>query len=64
MSGQEADTLTAALARHSLQLPAEQVAQLEKYARLLWEWNEKLNLTRHTDFEKFVGRDLVDSLIR
>ena len=29
---------------------------------MLWEWNDKLNLTRHTDYEKFVARDLVDSL--
>jgi 16S rRNA (guanine527-N7)-methyltransferase len=29
---------------------------------LLWDWNAKINLTRHTDYEKFVGRDLVDSL--
>src|SRR5262245_46981923 len=55
------DTLPAALARHGLTLPADQVAQLDTYARLLWEWNEKLNLTRHTDYEKFVSRDLVDS---
>src|SRR5262245_5796266 len=56
------DSLCAALDRHGLELPADQIAQLEKYARLLWDWNEKLNLTRHTDFEKFVGRDLLDSL--
>ena len=24
--------------------------------------NEKINLTRHTDYEKFVARDVVDSL--
>jgi 16S rRNA (guanine527-N7)-methyltransferase len=56
------DTLSAALARHGLTLPADQVAMLERYARLLWGWNEKLNLTRHTTWEKFVARDLVDSL--
>lgn len=56
------DTLLAALGRHGLELPPDQVARLEEYCRLLWEWNEKLNLTRHTDFEKFVTRDLVDTL--
>lgn len=56
------DTLEAALARRELELPAEQVALLKRYAELLWEWNEKINLTRHTTWEKFVGRDLVDSL--
>ncbi|MCO6455245.1 MAG: 16S rRNA (guanine(527)-N(7))-methyltransferase RsmG [Pirellulaceae bacterium] len=57
-----ADTLPAALRRHGLELPADQIAQLERYCRLLWDWNRQLNLTRHTDFDKFVGRDLVDSL--
>lgn len=61
-AGEEPDSLPAALARHGLSLPDEQVAMLDRYCRLLWEWNEKLNLTRHTDYEKFVGRDLVDSL--
>lgn len=56
------DTLAAALARHRIELPPEQVAQLAKYCALLWEWNEKLNLTRHTTFEKFVARDVVDAL--
>jgi 16S rRNA (guanine527-N7)-methyltransferase len=56
------DTLAAALARHSVQLAPEQVAQLGKYCALLWDWNEKINLTRHTTFEKFVSRDLVDTL--
>jgi 16S rRNA (guanine527-N7)-methyltransferase len=56
------DTLAEALQRHGLQLPADQVERLDKYCRLLWDWNTKLNLTRHTDYEKFVGRDVVDTL--
>jgi 16S rRNA (guanine527-N7)-methyltransferase len=56
------DTLPAALVRHSVLLPPEQIERLDRYCRLLWEWNEKLNLTRHTDYEKFVSRDLRDSL--
>jgi 16S rRNA (guanine527-N7)-methyltransferase len=55
------DSLAAALLRHGIELPADQVKRLDKYCRLLWQWNEKLNLTRHTDFEKFVTRDLADS---
>jgi 16S rRNA (guanine527-N7)-methyltransferase len=54
--------LEAVLLRHGIDLPPDRVARLEQYCRLLWEWNEKLNLTRHTDFEKFVARDLVDTL--
>lgn len=57
-----ADTLSQALSEHSIELPAEQVAMLEKYAVHLWDWNEKINLTRHTTWDKFVSRDLVDSL--
>jgi 16S rRNA (guanine527-N7)-methyltransferase len=56
------DSLAAALARHEIELPDAQVALLDRYCRLLWDWNEKLNLTRHTDYEKFVARDVVDSL--
>ncbi len=55
------ESLAEILARHGQELPADQVAQLENYCRLLWNWNTKLNLTRHTDFEKFFARDLVDS---
>jgi 16S rRNA (guanine527-N7)-methyltransferase len=56
------DKLAAAMARHGIELPGPQVDVLEQYCRLLWEWNAKLNLTRHTDYEKFVVRDLIDSL--
>jgi 16S rRNA (guanine527-N7)-methyltransferase len=56
------DTLAAALARHGITLPPEQVAALERYAQRLWDWNEKLNLTRHTTWDKFVARDVIDSL--
>ena len=56
------DTFPAAMARHGIVLPQPQVTMLQRYCALLWEWNAKLNLTRHTDYEKFVARDLVDSL--
>ena len=56
------DDLTAALAACRVELPDGQVAQVRRYCGLLWEWNAKLNLTRHTDYGKFVSRDVVDSL--
>jgi len=59
---EDPDTLQTALARHSIELPAEIQPKVEQYARLLWEWNEKINLTRHTTFDKFVGRDLRDTV--
>lgn len=55
-------SLQAALDEQALHLPAEQVERLDRYCRLLWEWNQRLNLTRHTDYRKFVARDLIDSL--
>lgn len=56
-----ADTLADALERFQLVVPQERVPMLDRYCRLLWEWNNKLNLTRHTTFEKFVSRDVCDS---
>ncbi len=56
------DELTAALVAHGVELPEDQVALVRRYSELLWEWNAKLNLTRHTDYERFVSRDVVDSL--
>lgn len=44
-----------------LQLTPEQLSQLDHYRRLLWAWNERMNLTRHTTLEKFVHRDVFDS---
>lgn len=48
--------------RHGIELSPEQAALLDRYCHRLWEWNEKLNLTRHTDYERFAARDLLDSV--
>jgi 16S rRNA (guanine527-N7)-methyltransferase len=56
------DSLPLALARHGIELPEPQAAMLARYCELLWQWNANLNLTRHTDYDKFVARDLVDTL--
>lgn len=50
------------LTEHGLDLPADQITLLDRYRAALWQWNEQLNLTRHTTLQKFVGRDVVDSL--
>ena len=55
-------TLAEALDRYECRLPTEQIDQLDDYCRLLWLWNEKLNLTRHTDYDKFVSRDVMDTV--
>ena len=56
------DTLEEALKRHSIKLSKSKMAKIDAYCQLLWEKNQHLNLTRHTDYEKFVSRDLVDTL--
>jgi len=56
------DTLASALGRHGIDMPTDRIAQLDRYCQLLWDWNSKLNLTRHNDYEKFVSRDVVDTL--
>ena len=50
------------MAKYQIELPGEQAARLDQYCRLLWDWNQKLNLTRHDTYDKFVSRDLIDSL--
>lgn len=51
----------AELERFSIQVDASQLSAIQNYAQQLWAWNERLNLTRHTDLESFVTRDVVDS---
>src|SRR4029079_14302678 len=53
--------LAAALGMNRIATTPEQVELVDHYRRLLWTWNERMNLTRHTTLEKFVGRDVVDS---
>lgn len=54
------ESLEEVLAIHKFDLTDEQVARLTAYCRLLWKWNERINLTRHLDYRMFVSRDLVD----
>lgn len=56
------ETLAEAVAACGLEITPKQLERLDAYRRLMWEWNEKLNLTRHTTIEKFVTRDLVDTI--
>ena len=60
--------LTEVIAQYSSYVPElakideAQIDLLAQYCRLTWDWNAKINLTRHTDFDKFVKHDLVDTL--
>jgi len=47
---------------HEIHLADPQLHQLARYCELLWDWNERINLTRHTTLEKFVTRDLIDTM--
>ena len=50
------------LQQSGIELPETQIEQLDRYREALWKWNQQLNLTRHTTYEKFVDRDVTDSL--
>lgn len=52
----------AALQAHSMEIDEQIALRLQDYVRVLWTWNEQLNLTRHTSWDLFVGRDLRDCL--
>lgn len=58
-----ATSLASEAERQGVDLSKKQLEKLANYCKLLWEWNEKINLTRHTTYEKFVGRDLVDTKV-
>ena len=55
-------SLREALDRYQIELPDAVVGKINEYCDVLWTWNERLNLTRHTSYDKFVARDLVDSI--
>lgn len=56
------DTFEAALARYGMELDEPLAHSLKTYAETMWRYNEQLNLTRHTTWDLFVGRDLRDCL--
>ncbi len=60
-AGDLAAAIAADATRLGLGLPAGAADRLAAYAASLWAWNERLNLTRHTDVERFVARDLGDA---
>ncbi|NIO40470.1 MAG: 16S rRNA (guanine(527)-N(7))-methyltransferase RsmG, partial [Burkholderiales bacterium] len=56
------EDLDNALRQSGLVIEARYVEPLAQYCQLLWKLNRQLNLTRHTDYQVFVARDIVDSL--
>ena len=57
----DGESLRQLAGRLDITLSTAQAEQLTLYCQLLWEWNGKINLTRHTDLATFVARDLLDS---
>lgn len=55
-------SLQEAAERIGIELPSETLSKLEQYCAALWDWNTKINLTRHTTFDLFARRDLLDSV--
>ncbi len=54
-------SLAEAIARLELQISPEAIVGLEAYCRELWALNEQINLTRHTTYDLFARRDLLDT---
>ena len=50
------------LSKLNIQLKEKQIQQLDKYYELLIEWNEKINLTRITEYEDVYLKHFYDSL--
>lgn len=58
----EFDSLADAVAWAGLDIAEPHLAALDAYRQQLWDWNERINLTRHTTLAKFAGRDLLDTM--
>ena len=56
------DTVKKWCIENNIAISAEQLSQLEEYAALLKEWNEKMNLTAITDDEGIAVKHFIDSI--
>ncbi len=59
----EYNAFTEMFSAEKLEITPEKYAQLETYARLLVEWNEKMNLTGITDPEGIAVKHYLDSIL-
>ena len=55
------DILQQAVLKQGMELTTQQLEQFETYARLLVEWNEKMNLTAITEKDEIAIKHFVDS---
>jgi 16S rRNA (guanine527-N7)-methyltransferase len=56
------ESLQQAVELAGIELSPAVIEGVEAYCHVLWEWNKRLNLTRHTTYDLFVRRDLLDTL--
>ena len=56
-----ADAMRSEAIKLGLEIPDHAIPHLATYAASLWDWNTRLNLTRHTDVQQFVERDITDT---
>ena len=61
MTSSLTSTIAAECNHLRLAVDPDAMPRLAAYAERLWAWNEKLNLTRHTDAATFVARDVADA---
>lgn len=61
--GMKIEELKKQCAEHGLELSELQLEQFLTYARLLKEWNEKMNLTGITELEEVLDKHFYDSLL-
>lgn len=57
------ETFTKKLAQHSIILSEKQLKQFELYAKMLVEWNEKMNLTAITQIDEIYEKHFLDSIL-
>ncbi|MBR6607724.1 MAG: class I SAM-dependent methyltransferase, partial [Oscillospiraceae bacterium] len=55
--------MTEVFSAYDIALTEEQMAKLCRYAALLVEWNEKMNLTAITDPEGVLVKHFLDSIL-
>lgn len=55
-----AKSLAEAVQLFGIEIDDAALKGVDRYVKLLWDFNERINLTRHTDYSKFAARDLLD----
>jgi 16S rRNA (guanine527-N7)-methyltransferase len=55
-------SLKQTIEQYNLSVPEAAYGPLKHYCQHVWDINKSINLTRHTTYEKFVTRDLLDSI--